>query len=431
MMVRILSILPGFVGVLCVILLLGSVTGISLPEERSAIDMVPCEFEDPELCLIAMTGDDISPPLIFGILNIDLQINWQKSEDSWFAVVESEAAIVCPLDEETLLTDCTVKDVENYIIVGGSDEIDGEINWNIKTDDYRIISGGREGADVGKAIAFMCNQTRPIWDFEDIGDYWTRADNSKISTIIAVPTTAGTGSETGRASAIINKETGAKKIIFHPKMLPSIVILDPVLTLDLSPRLTAATGMDALAHNLEAFCAPGFHPMADGIALEGINLIKTSLMTAFNDGKNIEARQNLLAASSMGSTAFQKGLGAIHSLSHPINAKFNMHHGLSNAIFMPYVLTFNKKFIEKRISIISKFIGLENTFDSFLDWILKLRKELKIPHKLSELIQINPNQLEELSQMALEDPSTTTNPTKLTKEDFRKMYQYSIEGKLF
>ena len=294
-----------------------------------------------------------------------------------------------------------------------------------------IAIGGGSALDVGKAVAFMSGQNRPIWDFEDIGDYWKRANGDNIAPIIAIPTTAGTGSETGRASAIINKKTGVKKIIFHPKFLPSIVILDPILTLDLSPRLTAATGMDALAHNLEAFCAPGFHPMADGIALEGINLIKTSLMTAFNDGKNIEARQNLLAASSMGSTAFQKGLGAIHSLSHPINAKFNMHHGLSNAIFMPYVLTFNKKFIEKRISIISKFIGLENTFDSFLDWILKLRKELKIPHKLSELIQINPDQLEELSQMALEDPSTTTNPTKLTKEDFRKMYQYSIEGKLF
>ena len=294
-----------------------------------------------------------------------------------------------------------------------------------------IAIGGGSALDVGKAVAFMSGQNRPIWDFEDIGDYWKRANGDSIAPIIAIPTTAGTGSETGRASAIINKKTGVKKIIFHPKFLPSIVILDPILTLDLSPRLTAATGMDALAHNLEAFCAPGFHPMADGIALEGINLIKTSLMTAFNDGKNIEARQNLLAASSMGSTAFQKGLGAIHSLSHPINAKFNMHHGLSNAIFMPYVLTFNKKFIEKRISIISKFIGLENTFDSFLDWILKLRKELKIPHKLSELIQINPNQLEELSQMALEDPSTTTNPTKLTKEDFIKMYQYSIEGKLF
>ena len=294
-----------------------------------------------------------------------------------------------------------------------------------------IAIGGGSALDVGKAVAFMSGQNRPIWDFEDIGDYWKRANGDNIAPIIAIPTTAGTGSETGRASAIINKKTGVKKIIFHPKFLPSIVILDPILTLDLSPRLTAATGMDALAHNLEAFCAPGFHPMADGIALEGINLIKTSLMKAFNDGKNIEARQNLLAASSMGSTAFQKGLGAIHSLSHPINAKFNMHHGLSNAIFMPYVLTFNKKFFEKRISIISKFIGLENTFDSFLDWILKLRKELKIPHKLSELIQINPDQLEELSQMALEDPSTTTNPTKLTKEDFRKMYQYSIEGKLF
>ena len=294
-----------------------------------------------------------------------------------------------------------------------------------------IAIGGGSALDVGKAVAFMSGQNRPIWDFEDIGDYWKRANGDNIAPIIAIPTTAGTGSETGRASAIIDKKVGVKKIIFHPKFLPSIVILDPILTLDLSPRLTAATGMDALAHNLEAFCAPGFHPMADGIALEGINLIKTSLMTAFNDGKNIEARQNLLAASSMGSTAFQKGLGAIHSLSHPINAKFNMHHGLSNAIFMPYVLTFNKKFIAKRISIISKFIGLENTFDSFLDWIIKLRKELKIPHKLSELIQINPNQLEELSQMALEDPSTTTNPTKLTKEDFRKMYQYSIEGKLF
>ena len=293
-----------------------------------------------------------------------------------------------------------------------------------------VTIGGGSALDVGKAITFMSAQTRPIWDFEDIGDYWKRANNN-IFPIIAIPTTAGTGSETGRASAIINKKTGVKKIIFHPKFLPSIVILDPMLTVDLSPRLTAATGMDALAHNLEAFCAPGFHPMADGIALEGIKLIKTSLIIAFNDGRNIEARQNLLAASSMGSTAFQKGLGAIHSLSHPVNSKFNIHHGLSNAIFMPYVLTFNKKFIEKRISTISSFIGLEKNFKSFLDWIITLRKELKIPHKLSELIQIKPDQIEELSQMALEDPSTATNPSKLKKEDFKKMYEYSIEGKLF
>ena len=313
----------------------------------------------------------------------------------------------------------------------GENVEEGVLTYKKKNCDGVIAFGGGSGLDVGKSIAFMSAQSRPIWDFEDIGDYWKRADDKKIAPIIAVPTTAGTGSETGRASAIIDKANSVKKIIFHPKILPSIVILDPVLTIDLPPRLTAATGMDALAHNLEAFCAPGFHPMADGIALEGIKLIKTSLLKAFKDGKNIEARQNLLAASSMGSTAFQKGLGAIHSLSHPVNAKFNMHHGLSNAIFMPYVLTFNKKSIEKKISSICLFIGIDNNFESFLNWILELRKELKIPHKLSELIEINPNQLDELSQMALEDPSTSSNPIKLKKEDLKIMYQYSIEGKLF
>ena len=313
----------------------------------------------------------------------------------------------------------------------GENVEEGVLTYKKKNCDGVIAFGGGSGLDVGKSIAFMSAQSRPIWDFEDIGDYWKRADDKKIAPIIAVPTTAGTGSETGRASAIIDKANSVKKIIFHPKILPSIVILDPVLTIDLPPRLTAATGMDALAHNLEAFCAPGFHPMADGIALEGIKLIKTSLLKAFKDGKNIEARQNLLAASSMGSTAFQKGLGAIHSLSHPVNAKFNMHHGLSNAIFMPYVLTFNKKSIEKKISSICLFIGIDNNFESFLNWILELRKELKIPHKLSELIEINPNQLDELSQMALEDPSTSSNPIKLKKDDLKIMYQYSIEGKLF
>jgi len=313
----------------------------------------------------------------------------------------------------------------------GENVEEGVSMYKKKNCDGVIAFGGGSGLDVGKAIAFMSAQSRPIWDFEDIGDYWKRADDKNIAPIIAVPTTAGTGSETGRASAIIDKANSVKKIIFHPKILPSIVILDPVLTIDLPPRLTAATGMDALAHNLEAFCAPGFHPMADGIALEGIKLIKTSLIKAFKDGKNIEARQNLLAASSMGSTAFQKGLGAIHSLSHPVNAKFNMHHGLSNAIFMPYVLTFNKKSIEKKISSICLFIGIDNNFESFLNWILELRKELKIPHKLSELIEIKPNELDELSQMALEDPSTPSNPIKLKKEDLKIMYQYSIEGKLF
>jgi len=303
--------------------------------------------------------------------------------------------------------------------------------YNSKKCDGVIAFGGGSGLDVGKAIAFMCGQSRPIWDFEDIGDYWTRADEKKISPIIAVPTTAGTGSETGRASAIINKKTGVKKIIFHPKILPSIVILDPMLTVDLSPRLTAATGMDALAHNLEAFCAPGFHPMADGIAIEGMSLIKKSLLSVVKDGKNLEGRANMLVAASMGSTAFQKGLGAIHSLSHPINAKFNVHHGLSNAIFMPYVLTFNKKFIEKRIITICDYLGLEKKFESFLNWILFLRKELNIPHKLSEVIDQNKINIDELSKMALEDPSTSTNPKKLSLQDMKELYTYSISGKLF
>ena len=294
-----------------------------------------------------------------------------------------------------------------------------------------IAFGGGSGLDVGKAIAFMSGQSRPIWDFEDIGDYWKRADENNIVPIIAVPTTAGTGSETGRASAIIDKENGVKKIIFHPKILPSIVILDPVLTVDLSPRLTAATGMDALAHNLEAFCAPGFHPMADGIAIEGMKLIKKSLLTAIKNGKDLNARADMLAAASMGSTAFQKGLGAIHSLSHPVNAQFNIHHGLSNAIFMPYVLTFNRSLIEKKITSICDYLYLDKNFESFLDWILDLRKELKIPHKLSEVIEISKINLEILSQMALDDPSTATNPKKLTIDDMKILYEHSISGELF
>ena len=313
----------------------------------------------------------------------------------------------------------------------GENVDEGVNEFKINNCDGVIAIGGGSAIDVGKAIAFMSGQNRPIWDFEDIGDYWKRADTKKISPIIAIPTTAGTGSETGRASAIINKKTGIKKIIFHPKILPSIVILDPNLTVDLSPRLTAATGMDALAHNLEAFCAINFHPMAEGIALEGMKLIKKSLLVAFKDGKNIEARQNLLAASSMGSTAFQRGLGAIHSLSHPLNAQFNIHHGLSNAIFMPYVLTFNKTSIEKKIISICDYLDLDKKFDSFLAWILQLRKELEIPHKLSDIMDCSKINIEELSLMAFEDPSTDGNPKKINREDLKLMYEYSISGDLF
>ena len=313
----------------------------------------------------------------------------------------------------------------------GENVEDGVKNYNQSQCDGVIAFGGGSAIDVGKAIAFMCGQKRPIWDFEDIGDHWTRADSSKISKIIAIPTTAGTGSETGRASAIINKETGIKKIIFHPKILPSIVILDPALTIDLSPRLTAATGMDALAHNLEAFCAPGFHPMADGIALEGIRLIKKSLNEVVKNGQNLDARLDMLVASTMGSTAFQKGLGAIHSLSHPVNAQFNLHHGLSNAIFMPYVLTFNKKEISNKIISICDYIGIEKSFENFIKWIMDLRQELNIPHKLSDVIDENKIDLDILSKMAFDDPSTNGNPKKLDINHIKTMYEHSISGNLF
>ena len=295
-----------------------------------------------------------------------------------------------------------------------------------------IAIGGGSGLDVGKAVAFMSGQDLPIWEFEDVGDNWKKARSNSIAPIIAVPTTAGTGSETGRASVILNEDTGIKKIIFHPKFLPSIVILDPLLTKSLPPDITAATGMDALAHNLEAYCAPGYHPMADGIALEGIRIINNWLLVAVEDGSNIEARMNMLTAASMGSTAFQKGLGAIHSLSHPVNALNNIHHGLSNAIFMPYVLTFNKNVIEKKIVKICEYLEFQNkTFDEFLNWTLNLRKKLKIPHKLADVIEPDKIDIDRLSKMALDDPSTSGNPKKLSLEDMKIMYQHSITGELF
>ena len=235
-----------------------------------------------------------------------------------------------------------------------------------------------------------------------------------------------------RASFILNEDLGVKKIIFHPKFLPSIVILDPVLTKDLPKKMTAATGMDALAHNLEAFCAPGYHPMADGIALEGMKLIFKWLPEAYKNGSNLEARMNMLTAASMGSTAFQKGLGAIHSLSHPVNALNNLHHGLSNAIFMPYVLTFNRDAIESKVTKISEYLELKDkSFDGFLKWILDLREKFEIPHKLSSVISEKDLQIDRLSKMALEDPSTNGNPKKLSIEDMKIMYQHSMSGNLF
>jgi alcohol dehydrogenase class IV len=292
-----------------------------------------------------------------------------------------------------------------------------------------IAIGGGSSLDAGKAIAFMSKQKENIWYFEDIGDNWTRAVVENLPKVIAIPTTAGTGSETGRASLIVDEETYTKKIIFHPTMLPDLVVLDPLLTVSLPKHLTAATGMDALAHCLEAFCSDVFHPMAHGIALEGIKIIKENLVIAYNDSRNIEARAKMLVSSTMGSTAFQKGLGAIHSLSHPINAVNDVHHGLSNAIFMPYVIKFNRLQIEERITFLGKYIDLEDqTFDGFLQWILDLRRQLSIPHTLKDLnLEFD---FDRLSEMALIDPSTSTNPIELSKDDMKTLYINSYEGNL-
>ena len=304
------------------------------------------------------------------------------------------------------------------------------VNVFLKNKNDGVIAiGGGSSLDAGKAVAFMSKQKENIWYFEDIGDNWTKAIIDNLPKVIAIPTTAGTGSETGRASLIVDEETYTKKIIFHPTMLPDLVILDPSLTISLPKHLTAATGMDALAHCLEAYCSNNFHPMAHGIALEGIKIIKEKLVTAYNDPGNIEARAKMLVSSMMGSTAFQKGLGAIHSLSHPINAVNDVHHGLSNAIFMPYVVKFNQSQIEERIFFLSKYIDLENqSFDGFLQWILDLRKQLAIPHTLKDL-NINFD-FDKLSKMALVDPSTSTNPLDLNEDDMKALYISSYEGNL-
>jgi alcohol dehydrogenase len=311
----------------------------------------------------------------------------------------------------------------------GQNVSDGVKVFNSDLNDGVIAIGGGSALDAGKAIAFMSKQKESIWFFEDIGDNWTHANLENMPKVLAIPTTAGTGSETGRASLIIDEEANTKKIIFHPSILPDLVILDPNLTISLPAHLTAATGMDALAHCIEAFCSPVYHPMAHGIAVEGVRNIKNNLVVAFKEPQNIEARAKMLVSSPMGSTAFQKGLGAIHSLSHPINAVHDLHHGLTNAIFMPYVLKFNQPAIESKLKLLSNYLELKNTtFDGFIDWIIKLRQELAIPHTLAELkVDFD---FESLAEMALVDPSTPTNPINMNVSDMKQLYINAYEGKL-
>jgi alcohol dehydrogenase class IV len=293
-----------------------------------------------------------------------------------------------------------------------------------------IAFGGGSALDTGKAIALMIGQTRPIWDFEDREDWYTRVNVAGIAPIIGVPTTAGTGSEVGRASVITDVRDHTKKIIFHPKMQPALVIADPELTIGLPPKVTAAVGMDALSHNLEAYCAPFLHPMADGIALEGMRLIKEWLPVAVRDGNNLEARAHMMIASTMGATAFQKGLGAMHSLSHPCSANINTHHGLTNAVVMPYVLAWNRPAIEQKMARLAAYLGLaRHSFDGVLDWVLELRSAIGVPTTLAEL-GMRDDQAESFSRQAYEDPSTSGNPVPMTQADFALLYRNCIKGRL-
>ncbi|RYH09633.1 iron-containing alcohol dehydrogenase [Tropicimonas sp. IMCC6043] len=284
-----------------------------------------------------------------------------------------------------------------------------------------VAFGGGSGLDLGKMVAFMAGQSRPVWDFEDIGDWWTRADPDGIAPIVAVPTTAGTGSEVGRASVITNSETHVKKIIFHPKVLPSVVIADPELTVGMPKTITAGTGMDAFAHCLEAYCSPHYHPMSQGIALEGLRLVNTYLPRAYADGTDLEARAHMMSAAAMGAVAFQKGLGAIHALSHPVGAVFNTHHGTTNAVVMPAVLRFNRPAIEERLSAAAAYLGVGNSFDAFYERALALNVELGIPAGLSKL-GVDADRLDELTAMALEDPSTGGNPITMTAENTKALF---------
>ncbi len=291
----------------------------------------------------------------------------------------------------------------------GSNVDDGIKVYRTGNHDGVIAFGGGSGLDAGKAVAVAANQSCSLWDLEDVGDNWLNADPDKIPPIIGVPTTAGTGSEVGRASVIVNEIEHRKAIIFHPKMLPAVVVLDPELTFGLPAGLTAATGMDALSHNLEAFCSPGYHPMAEGIAIEGIRLIKEFLPTAVSDGANIEARTQMIVASSMGATAFQRGLGAMHALAHPLGAVYDAHHGMLNAILMPYVLKANYSAIKDRIPRLARYLDLDPEFDAFLNWILSIREEIGIHHQLSAIIPED-SRLSEIGEMAVVDPSAGTNP---------------------
>lgn len=291
-----------------------------------------------------------------------------------------------------------------------------------------VAFGGGSALDCGKLIAFMAGQTRPVWNFEDVGDWWTRADADAIAPVVAVPTTAGTGSEVGRAAVVTNEATHEKKIIFHPKMLPAVVLADPELTVGMPPFITVGTGMDALAHCLEAYCAPSFHPMSEGIALEGMRLVKENLPVVFEHGDDVEARGLMLVAAAMGAVAFQKGLGAVHSLSHPVGARYNTHHGMTNAVYLPYVLAFNRPVIEEKLVRLGAFLGLgDSGYSAVFDWVLGFREFLGVPHTLADL-GVGEADVAAIAKSAVADPSTGGNPRELTEAAAARIFEAAMTG---
>jgi alcohol dehydrogenase len=346
--------------------------------------------------------------------------------DKGLAAMPMVAEIMADLKQAglkaALFADVRPNPVEENVLAGCKVFRDGK-------HDGVVALGGGSGLDTGKMIALMHSQKISIFELEDIGDWWTRADASLIAPIIAVPTTAGTGSEVGRAGVITHPITHEKKIIFHPAIMPKIALLDPELTVGLPPKLTAATGMDALAHNLEAYCAPFYHPWSAGVALEGMRLVKDNLAKAVKKPKDLDARGNMLVASAMGATAFQRGLGGIHALAHPFGGLYDAHHGLLNGIIMPYVLKANRRKIEKDIERAAAYLGIKGGFNGFLKWVLALRKEIGIPNALKD-IGIDTKRLDEVAAMAIKDPSAGGNPIQFTEKQYKALAKKCVTGDL-
>jgi alcohol dehydrogenase class IV len=346
-------------------------------------------------------------------------------------IVTDEGLIGAPMIRQAL---AALKDAALFGAVRGNPALShveaGLRAYRAGGHDGVVAFGGGSALDAGKVVAFMSGQTRPLWDFEDIGDWWTRADPAGIAPVVAVPTTAGTGSEVGRAGVILNEETHQKKIIFHPQMMPRIVIADPELTVGLPPGVTAATGIDAFVHCFEAFCAPGFHPLADGVALEGMRIIHRFLPRAYANGKDIEARAHMLAAASMGATAFQKGLGGVHAIAHPVGSWFNTHHGLTNAVILPYVVTYNRNAIEAKTDVIARVLDLPTRgFDGFLAWVMEMRRELGIPHSLADL-GVSADQAAIIGREAAIDPSAGGNPIPVDAAQLEHIFRAAVAGRL-